>query len=214
MGSGLPPWANRTSVIAGAAVAVVIAVVVVSFSVRGGPVRSAPAPSAANRSVTALPAALQPEAPAGPATGPAAEPGPPAETGTALVRLDAPAAADPRATTVAQLLDRHFAAINAKDYDGWAGTVVSRRATDQSRESWLHAYRSTTDESVVVTNVTATSSGLAVGLTFVSNQDRVDAPSDVQAERICWSSTWPLVDTADGLRIGIPQRGATSKHAC
>jgi len=76
------------------------------------------------------------------------------------------------------------------------------------------AYRSTVDESVVVENLSATSTGMNVQVSFVSNQDSTDAPADLRAQRICWSSSWPLLQAGGELRIGIPARGATSKRAC
>ena len=44
--------------------------------------------------------------------------------GTALVAIDPAAAAHPRAAEVVGLLDRHFTAINTRDYDTWASTLV------------------------------------------------------------------------------------------
>lgn len=67
---------------------------------------------------------------------------------------------------------------------------------------------------MVVENLSATSTGMTVQVSFVSNQDSTDAPADLRAQRICWSSSWPLLQAGGELRIGIPARGATSKRAC
>jgi hypothetical protein len=189
---------NRVALVTAGVVAIVVAVVTVSVVERGLPARAANPPASTPS-----------------AGGDAADPAPgPTVVGTDLVRVTGAAAGHPSAPAVAQLLHRHFAAINAHDYDEWADTVVPRRARDQPRDKWARAYRSTVDESVVVNSLSATSTGLAAHVGFVSNQDLADAPAELRAQRICWSSTWPLVQVGEGLRIGAPERGATSKRAC
>lgn len=153
----------------------------------------------------------------GPATaatrpGPDASLAPGATPRTALVRLDGAAAGSPAGAGVVELLDRHFAAINSRDFSRWAGTVTSERAGTLTPQRWQRAYRTTVDSSVVVTAIDPGPSGLLVSLSFVSEQDPADAPADLQVARICWTSRWPL--DAAGARIGIPAKGATSRRAC
>ncbi|MGI9004305.1 MAG: hypothetical protein ACR2GH_22085 [Pseudonocardia sp.] len=134
--------------------------------------------------------------------------------GTALVQLAGAAVGDPSADSVVVLLDRHFGAINRRDYATWATTVSARRAADQSPQTWQDAYRSTLDGMVVVTSITPNISGLIVDLSFVSEQDPSDAPPDLPVARICWSSHWPVEDLAASGRIGTPSKGATHRWAC
>ena len=193
---------DRIWLVVAAVAAVVLVVGGVSLAVRGAPDRDTPGTSVRPTPTTAA------IAPPTPAPGVAAVP----ETGS--VRLAADAAEHPSAAAVVQVLDRHFSAINDGDYDRWSGTVVPQRAADQSRASWKLAFRSTVDESVVVERLETTSYGVAAELSFVSRQALVDAPPDLQARRICWSTTWPVENTADDLLIGTPADGATSGRAC
>lgn len=135
-----------------------------------------------------------------------------ASLSTALVTVSHSAATHPRAGEVVRLIDKHFAAINARDYDAWRTTVVAKRAADQPESTWLANYRSTTDEAVAISAISDAGSGqLAVTLTFVSNQDLADAPPSLRVPRICWSSTWPV--TSDG-QLAVPPLGSTSKKEC
>jgi hypothetical protein len=141
-------------------------------------------------------------------------PTPPPAIGTNLVHVTSTAASHPSAAAVAELLDRHFTAINQYDYASWSTTVVSQRANDQSAAAWLKGYRSTNDDSVVVTSIFDGSTGLTVALSFRSTQQPSDAPPDLPVARICWESQWPVVDISNGGRIGTPAKGTTTKRAC
>jgi hypothetical protein len=152
--------------------------------------------------------------PAGSQSG-SASPAAVAPSATGLVRLDGPAGSHPEVSRVVDLLERHFAAINARDYEGWANTVTSRRAVDQSPDRWAQSYRSTRDSAVVISSIRETGAdSLVIMLSFVSEQDVADTPKDLPAKRICWQSTWPVVALASGPRIDIPARGSTTKQAC
>lgn len=131
-----------------------------------------------------------------------------------LVEVSSSAARHPYAASVAALLDRHFSAINDRDYSGWASTVVTRRANDQPAVDWQRAYRSTTDDSIVVDSISGDSDDLTVDLSFVSYQDPTDAPPDLAVTQICWRSEWPISDITTGGRIDIPVSGSTTKWAC
>lgn len=73
------------------------------------------------------------------------------------------------------LIERHFAAINARDYEGWANTVTSRRAVDQSPDRWAQSYRSTRDSAVVISSIRETGAdSLVTMLSFISEQDVAD----------------------------------------
>ena len=134
---------------------------------------------------------------------------------TNLVTVSPAVAAQPRAPEVVQLVDRYFSAINAGDFDAWEATVVPDRAGAQSRGAWTTGYRSTIDQQVSLSSIADDGSGgVTIGLSFVSRQDVADAPPTLQAPRICWSATWPLEQTSNGLRLGRPGPGSTSAQAC
>jgi hypothetical protein len=131
------------------------------------------------------------------------------------VTLSSVAASAPDSAVVRALLERHFAAINGRDYDLWTTTVTAARVSDVSRASWLRAYDTTTDETVHVADIRRTGSdSAAVRLSFVSNQDPSDAPADLRASRICWNVEWTIDDLAGGGRIGRSPRDAASRAAC
>jgi hypothetical protein len=193
-------------VIATVVVAVVVAVAAVwvlrpsTTPVAASP-PAGPAAAAAPASTPAPNLLPTRQAPA-PSTGGASAPG--------LVTLSAQAAAHPQATAVQDLLTAHFTAINDGDYDAWSATVDPRRAADQPQARWTQDFRSTRDSGVTVAAITDGPGGVVVDLSFVSEQDVADAPPDLPAPRICWSSQWPVVDGV----LGAPQRGSTTRRAC
>lgn len=143
----------------------------------------------------------------GPSSTPLTDPSPAAPT---LIHVVGDARGIPDAAAVAALLQRHFEAINHRDYAAWKATVTARRVNAITPEHWQTDYRSTTDAQVVVSHITPSSSGEVVDLTFVSTQDLRDAPPDLRVTTICWSSRWPVVA---GL-LDVPAAGATTKQAC
>lgn len=135
-------------------------------------------------------------------------------TPAVLVRLDADATSSSSGSDVLALLDRHFTAINTRDFDLWTTTVTAARASSQSADHWQHVYRSTVDSNVVVTAIQPTVNGLLMTIEFQSDQSTVDAPADLPVTQICWSSRWPLEGDNGSLRIGTPAKGATAKRQC
>jgi len=134
---------------------------------------------------------------------------------SSTVQVLAPAAAHPAAETILTLLDKHFTAINDRDYASWSTTVVARRAKDQPQGKWTEDYRSTHDGAVQVTAIDDSGpDAVTVELSFVSEQDLADAPANLHAERICWQSRWPVVDGASGGRLDTPPKGSTTGRAC
>lgn len=132
-----------------------------------------------------------------------------------VAQLVADAASHPRAQTVLALVDRYFTAINSRDYNSWSSTVVPRRAAQQAADSWLRAYRSTTDSTVVINSIADTGAdAVTVGLSFVSTQNDEDAPADLPVDKICWRTQWPVVDLSSGGKIDTAPRGSTTKQAC
>lgn len=194
---------QRTGLMVGLAVAALLIVTSVVVVAQQKPTSSAaaPAPAQATNSAGGV-RTTEPSPTSTPAIG------------TRLIRVTSTAASHPFAASVAALLDRHFTAINQRDYASWSATVVAQRVSEQSQSAWLKSYRSTTDDSVVVTSISSGSTDLTVGLSFMSIQDPSDAPADLQVTRICWESQWPVVDISSGGRIRTPAKGSTTKWAC
>jgi hypothetical protein len=163
---------------------------------------------------TGLPEVRPAASPGGSEAGGSQAPTPSGAGATALVRLGANAAGSPSAPDVLALLDRHFTAINERDFDMWTTTVTTTRSSSQSADQWRQVYRSTVDSNVVVTAIRPTANGLLVSVEFQSRQNPVDAPADLQVGNICWSSRWPLAGDGASLRIGTPAKGATDKRQC
>jgi hypothetical protein len=114
------------------------------------------------------------------------------------ITLTPHASAHPAAEQVRGLLQRHFEAINSHDYDAW-----TPRAGTAPREEWLEGYRTTQDDSVVVSDIRSVGpQDVSVELTFVSNQDPADAPADLPVAHICWYTELPIDNINGDGRIG------------
>ncbi len=123
----------------------------------------------------------------------AAPPIPASGVGSEEVLLSADARTHPAAELVRAQLQRHYEAINAKDYVGWAATVVPERSAVLSEPDWLQDYGSTRDGTIRIDRIDdIEGSRVLVRVRFVSVQDVEDAPADVPARRICWRSSMPM----------------------
>ena len=216
-----PPAAGgdrRTVVVIAASVLVVMVVAgVVAVTALAGP---GPAGSGI---VTAAPPAVASAVPGAPArntspTASASTSAPGSSSPGGLVQMHPTAGSGVPVETqqvVLDLLDRHFAAINARDYSMWADTVVPRRAQDQPVGTWTDAYATTYDEAVTVSSLDPTGpDSVLVGLSFVSNQSAAHAPADLPVSRICWQTRWPVVEVSIGGQLGTPPPGTTTRRAC
>jgi hypothetical protein len=135
--------------------------------------------------------------------------------GDGVVTLSSGAAAQPSASQVQSLLQRHFSAINSLDYDAWAATVTPARARDQSREGWVEGYRTTYDSDISVTAIQPGGAGTAlVSASFVSTQAPEDAPADLRVGRICWTQQIPVTGLGSDPRLGAAAKGSSTKTAC
>lgn len=135
----------------------------------------------AGRAVSAVPPLRA--APAVPASG----------VGDTTVLLSADALTHPAHELVRAQLQRHYDAINAKDYDGWASTVVAGRSAALGPEAWLEAYDSTQDGTIRIDRIDdLPGARVLVRVRFVSIQDVADAPPDAPFRRICWRSSLPM----------------------
>ncbi len=123
----------------------------------------------------------------------AAPPVPASGVGSDEVLLSADARSHPAAELVRAQLQRHYRAINGKDYDGWVATVVPERSAVLPEEAWLADYGSTRDGTIRIDRIDdIEGSRVLVRVRFVSVQDVEDAPPEVPARRICWRTSLPM----------------------
>ena len=145
-------------------------------------------------------------------------PGVPAEgSGSSEVQLSPDAANHPAAEDVRAQLQRHYDAINERDYAQWRATVVPARAAALDEADWQDAYASTDDGSIRVERIdpdrgAERDGGLLVRVRFISTQRVEDAPPDLQAERICWRSTLPMRGTPP--LIDVTGGGSSAREVC
>lgn len=99
--------------------------------------------------------------------------------GSAIVQLSQDATAHPQADAVRSLLQRHFDAINSRDYAAWASTVVGRRSREMPEPKWQAEYVSTNDGNIVVRRIEPSPEGIIVLLSFTSTQSRAQAPASL-----------------------------------
>jgi hypothetical protein len=157
--------------------------------------------------------ALATRATAGPAPF-AAPPSVPAEgVGSGEVQLSGDATQHAAADTVRAQLQRHYDAINERDYAGWRATVVPARAEALPEDDWHDAYASTRDGTIRVDRIDSSADGaLLVRVRFVSTQALEDAPADLPAERICWRSTLPMRGAPP--LIDVTGGGSSAREQC
>jgi hypothetical protein len=142
----------------------------------------------------------------------------PAEgVGSREVELSPDAADHPAAEAVLAQLQRHYDAINGRDYVQWRATVVPARAAALGEAEWQKAYATTRDGSIRVERIdpdpdAETDGGLLVRVRFVSTQAVENAPPDLPVERICWRSTLPMRGTPP--LIDVTGGGSSAREAC
>lgn len=113
--------------------------------------------------------------------------------GDTTVVLSDDARTHPAHELVRAQLQRHYDAINAKDYAGWAATVVTARSRALREDDWLEAYDSTQDGSIRIDRIDDLEGArVLVRIRFISVQDITDAPPDAPFRRICWRSSLPM----------------------
>jgi hypothetical protein len=133
--------------------------------------------------------------------------------GSSEVELSPDAAEHPSADAVRAQLQRHYDAINGRDYEQWRATVVPARAESLGEAEWRKAYASTEDGSVRVARIDPDADGgLLVRVWFISTQAVENAPPDLPAERICWRSTLPMRGTPP--LIDVTGGGSSAREQC
>jgi hypothetical protein len=133
------------------------------------------------------------------------------EPGPRAVELAEDVVADPDADAIQKLLQRHFDAINNRDYEAWRATVTRQRAAGFPKQQWLDQYQSTTDGAILVHRIEPTTTGSAVLISFTSIQDRTLAP-DQQSDCVRWRVGYLVVVEQGELRLG-PSEPAASQHS-
>jgi len=143
-----------------------------------------------------------------------AVPAPPAEgVGSSTVELSADAAAHPMGDAVRATTQRHFDAINAKDYAAWTFTVVPERVKEQPEAVWRKGYRSTKDGTIQVARIDRLGPDRLLMLVyFVSIQEPADAPPNLRAPRICWRAAFPMIGSPPLIDVG--RAGSLQYTAC
>lgn len=137
--------------------------------------------------------------------------------GSDTVTLSLDASRHPSGPGIQVQLQRHFDAINSRDYATWKSTVVEKRAALLPEPAWRKAYATTTDGTIRIDRIDPPDAGapegaLAVRLRFVSTQDVADAPANAKAPRVCWLSSLPMEGTPP--RIGMTRGDTSVPTAC
>lgn len=141
---------------------------------------------------------------------PSEQPGSPEVKGTTDATMH------PMYRTLRDLLQRHFDAINAKDYRGWVGTVSSQRREQTPEAKWRKDYRSTTDGSIVIYRIEAVGEGsVRALLQLTSVQDVADAPPELQAPCIHWNMVYAFSKERGAWRLAAGSTSSSPIHeAC
>ena len=117
------------------------------------------------------------------------------------------------APAVEDALTRYFTAINTKNYAAWVATVTPAKAAQQSEATWRQGYASTVDGTIRLSRIDEAGPGRLVAMvSYLSTQRPEDAPQGLQAPRICWRESIPLV--GDPPRIDVGKTGGILRGAC
>jgi hypothetical protein len=139
-----------------------------------------------------------------------------AQPGDQTVRLSVDAQLHPDGDRVRGLLQRYFDAINTRDYQAWSGAVTSEFARRLREPQWAANYQTTSDGTVVVQRIDASSTErLRVMAGFVSVQDVTKAPAELPVDCIRWRVVYPMREEDGTLRVDIgPESYTPQFEAC
>jgi hypothetical protein len=104
---------------------------------------------------------------------------------------------------VAALLDRYFAAVNHRSYQGYARLFAQPRQLTPREFAW--GYRTSHDSKATLVGVAALKGGLKAAVTFTSHQDPAGSPD--HSSCIDWRITLFLHRAGPGYLIGMPPSG-------
>lgn len=148
-----------------------------------------------------------------PTPGPTTTASPIEVPGSRSVQLAADALTDPSSAAIQALLQRHFDAINNKDFEAWRSTVTRQRASAYPKEQWQREYGSTADGSIVVHRIEPTVTGSVVLISFTSTQDRELAPNQL-SDCLHWRVSYAVVVERGELRLAQSAPEASQFEAC
>ena len=135
--------------------------------------------------------------------------------GPGIVQLSQDAAAHPQADPIRSLLQRHFDAINNRDYAAWTSTVVSRRSREMPEPKWQADYASTRDGSILVHRIEPSADGPIVLLSFTSTQQAAQAPASLPGSTCTnWWVSYRVVVERGQRRIDAGIRHASLNANC
>ncbi|WP_063798797.1 hypothetical protein [Nocardia sp. NRRL S-836] len=125
------------------------------------------------------------------------------QPGSGEVRLSADSFTHPDRQQVQAVLQRYFDAINARNFDAWAGAVTERRASQAVEETWRAAYETTRDSGMVVQRIESDVAGrrVRVLISFVSTQDVAKAPVALPEGCIRWRVVYVVVREGGDWRV-------------
>jgi hypothetical protein len=117
------------------------------------------------------------------------------------------------APAVEDVLTRYFNAINSKNYAAWVATVTPAKSAQQTEAAWRQGYVSTVDGTIRLSRIDEVGPGRLVAMvSYLSTQRPEDGPPGVQAARICWRESIPLI--GDPPRIDVGKSGSILRGAC
>ncbi|GAA0532897.1 hypothetical protein GCM10011581_17660 [Saccharopolyspora subtropica] len=118
------------------------------------------------------------------------------------ITYSADAAAHPDFAQIDLLLGNHFNSINTKSYDLWKSTVVPSKWDELPEQRWRQSYGSTEDRQMMVHRIErGPDDSLLVMLTFMSTQDKSQAPPQLRETCIVWNVVYPVVVYDRTLRL-------------
>jgi hypothetical protein len=144
-------------------------------------------------------------------------PSPPASTaptfGNGTVRVASGLTANPDTAPIVTLLDQYFAAINARDYQGYIGLLTPQEQQGLTPAQFASGFRSTVDSGARFASISTAADGRIVAVVaFTSRQNPVDSVNHREA---CtnWRISLFLEPSGSGYLIGKPPPGYQASYA-
>jgi hypothetical protein len=130
-----------------------------------------------------------------------------------LVALAPGVAAEPDAVAVRRLLSRYFTAINRHRFVAFRHLLAPEARHGMTIAHFTAGYGTTTDSSVVLRGISATSAGqVAAHVTFVSHQAAADSPTKSACTR--WDLTLYLDRAGTRFLVGLAPANSATGTAC
>jgi hypothetical protein len=144
-------------------------------------------------------------------------PSPPASTaptfGNGTVRVASGLTANPDTAPIVTLLDQYFAAINARNYQGYIGLLTPQEQQGLTPAQFASGFRSTVDSGARFASISTAADGRIVAVVaFTSRQNPVDSVNHREA---CtnWRISLFLEPSGSGYLIGKPPPGYQASYA-